>query len=52
MEILEYILWGVLGLVGLYLAFRVLSMAVFKSWRDVKLQTKERRKNDGDNGSD
>jgi len=52
MEILEYILWGVLILVGGYVLFRVLSMAVFKSWRDVKLQTKERRKNDGDNGSD
>jgi len=51
MEILEYVLWGVLGLIGLYLAFRVLSIAVFKSWIDAKLQTKERREDDGDNRS-
>jgi len=51
MEILEYVLWGVLGLIGLYLTFRVLSIAVFKSWIDAKLQTKERREDDGDNRS-
>ena len=50
MEILEYILWGALCLVGGYVLFRVISMAVFKSWIEAKLQ--ERRKDDGNNGSD
>lgn len=47
MEIFEYILWGILCLVGGYILFRVISMAIFKSWIDAK--TKERREDDGDN---
>ena len=47
MEIFEYILWGVLCLVGGYILFRVFSMAVFKSWIDAK--TKERREDNDDN---
>ena len=48
MQILEYILWGVLILIGGYVVFRVFSMAVFKSWIDSKTINSERRKKDGD----
>ena len=51
MEIFEYVLLGVLGLIGLYIISRLISIAVFKSWIDAKLQTKERREDDGDNES-
>lgn len=51
MEIFGYILWGVLGLIGVYLLFRLGSMAVLKSWTDVKKRNKERGEDDGDNRS-
>ena len=52
MEIVGYILYGVIGLFCLYVIFRIISIAIFKSFIDAKLQTKERRNTDGNNGSD
>lgn len=49
MEIVGYILHGVVGLFCLYIVFRIISIAIFKSFIDAK--TKERREDDGDNGS-
>lgn len=50
MDILTYILMGIGCVIGAYILFRVLSMAIFKSWFDVKLQNKDRRTKDGNNG--
>jgi len=50
MPILEYIGFGLLGLIGIYLVFRLISIAVLKSWTDLK--TKERRDDHADNKTD
>jgi hypothetical protein len=42
MDILKYILIGVLVLIMGYVAFRIAAMAIFKSWFDVK-KSEERR---------
>ena len=49
MEILKYVLLTFVALFGGYILFRVLSMAIFKSWFDIKNQSNE-RKDDGNNG--
>lgn len=49
MEILKYVLLTFVALFGGYILFRVLSMAIFKSWFDIKNQNNE-RKDDGNNG--
>jgi len=40
METIAYIIGGILGLIGLYIIFRLISMAIFKSWFDAKSQNK------------
>lgn len=52
MDIFEYIIYIVVGLVVVYSLFRLLSIAIFKSWFDMKLKNKERRKNDENHGID
>ena len=42
MEILKYILLTFAVFFGGYILFRVMSMAIFKSWFDVKNQIRER----------
>ena len=46
MEILKYILIAIVIIVGGYTIFRVLSMAIFKSWFDAKKQNRERDNED------
>ena len=52
MAIIEYILYGIVGLFCLYLAFRLISIAVFKSWIEAKKQNNKGRKDDGINKID
>jgi len=47
MEFLTYLMIVIGGLIGAYLLFRVVSMAIFKSWFDVKFQNKTKEKENG-----
>jgi len=38
MGILQNVLLGLVGLIALYILFRLVSMAIFKSWFEAKLQ--------------
>lgn len=53
MEILKYVLIGFGGLICAYILFRLISMAVFKSWFDLKLQNhKGKEEGDGKSNGD
>ena len=45
-EIFAYAIGGLLCLIGIYLVFRLISIAVFKSWIDAK-KINERREDNG-----
>ena len=47
MELLTYLMIVIGGLIGAYLLFRIVSMAIFKSWFEIKFQNKERGKENG-----
>lgn len=48
MDVLKYVMIGVACIAGGYILFRLLSIAIFTSWFDVKKQ-KERRNDNGSN---
>ena len=49
MEFLTYAMIIIGGLIGAYILFRIVSMAIFKSWFDVKFQNKTKEKDNGNN---
>ena len=40
MQLLQYILIGIIGLLGIYIIFRLISLAVLHSWFDFKRKEK------------
>lgn len=52
MDVLQYILLALAMFLGIYIVFRILALAVFKSWFDMKLKNKERGAINGNHGSD
>lgn len=40
MQLLQYILLGIVGLLGIYIIFRLISLAVLNSWFDFKRKEK------------
>jgi hypothetical protein len=52
MEILKYVLLTFVALFGGYILFRVISIAIFKSWFDVKNQSRERKDEDDNRRND
>jgi hypothetical protein len=42
MQLIQYILIGIGGFIGLYIIFRLISLAVFNSWFDFKRKEKEK----------
>ena len=49
MEFLTYTMCIIGGLIGAYILFRIVAMAIFKSWFDAKFQNKTKEKEDGNN---